>query len=98
MNVRQRRAIMVLVILNTILVCALVSALFLHQDTVRQTLADWTGEEDPVHQFRALAFLALSFVQSPHQTADYAPMPYTDMPPFGVNTFFEQEVEEGKIR
>jgi beta-glucosidase/6-phospho-beta-glucosidase/beta-galactosidase len=25
-------------------------------------------------------------------------MPYTDVPPFGVNTFFEQEVEDSKIR
>jgi hypothetical protein len=37
-------------------------------------------------------------LQAPRDTADDAPVAYTDVPPFGVNTFFEQEVEEAKIR
>lgn len=31
-------------------------------------------------------------------TADDVPIAYTDMKPFGINTFLEQEVEEWKIR
>jgi hypothetical protein len=31
-------------------------------------------------------------------TADYTPMPYTGMNPYGINTFLEQEVEEWKVR
>jgi hypothetical protein len=61
-------------------------------------LADWTGEEDTAFQLRALGYLALSLFQSPHDTADFAPMRYTNVPPFGVNTFLEQEVEDSKIR
>lgn len=94
----QRRAVLLLVVLNLILFCALVPAFFLQRDAIHRTLADVTGEEDFSYQLRALGFLALSLFQPPRESADYAPMPYTDMPPFGVNTFFEQEVEEAKIR
>jgi len=31
-------------------------------------------------------------------TADYTPMPYTGMNPYGINTFLEQEAEEWKVR
>src|SRR5436190_21763731 len=103
MNSSQRRWVVVLVVLNVLVFCAIAPALFFRRDawqhfSLQQTLADWTGEEDSSFQLRALGFLALSLIQSPHDTADDAPMPYTDMPPFGVNTFFDQEVEESKIR
>lgn len=103
MNGSQRRWVVVLVVLNVLVFCAVALALGLQREawqrfSLQQTLADWTGEEDSSFQLRALGFLALSLFQPPRDTADYAPMPYTDMPPFGVNTFFEQEVEEAKIR
>lgn len=98
MNRVQQRWLFGLVVLNLVLCCAIAAALVAQRDTMRQTLADVTGEEDFSYQLRALGFLALSYVQPPRNTADYAAMPYTDMPPFGVNTFFEQEVEEAKIR
>ena len=98
MSSRQKRWIVILVILNAVIFCALTSAFFWQRDALRQTLADVTGEENVSYQLRALGFLALSLFQSPRDTADYVPVPYTDMPPFGVNTFFEQEVEEAKIR
>lgn len=103
MNGSQRRWVVVLVVLNVLVFCAIALAFGLNREawqrfSLHQTLADWTGEEDSSFQLRALGFLALSLFQPPRDTADYAPMPYTDMPPFGVNTFFEQEVEEAKIR
>jgi hypothetical protein len=98
MNGIQKRWLLSLVVLNLVLGCAIAAALVAPRETIRQTLADVTGEEDFAHQLRALGFLALSYVQPPRETADDAPMPYTDMPPFGVNTFFEQEVQEAKIR
>lgn len=94
----ERRWVLLLLVLNVILFCALVPAFFLRREAIRQALADVTGEEDSSYQLRALGFLAVAAFQPPRETADYAPMPYTDMPPFGVNTFFEQEVEEQKIR
>lgn len=98
MSVRQRRGILILVVLNVIIFCALTPAFLVQRQAIRQTLAELTGEEDSSYQLRALGFLALSVFQPPRETADYAPVPYTDMPPFGINTFFEQEVEEAKIR
>src|SRR6478672_10725531 len=98
MTVRQRRWILALVVLNVIVLVALAPAFLVQRDAIRQTLADWTGEEDFSYQLRALGFLALSVFQPQRNTADDAPMPYTDLPPFGVNTFFEQEVDEAKIR
>lgn len=98
MSSTQRRWILCLVVLNALLFCAIAPALYLQRQAWQLMLADWTGEEDSSFQLRALGFLALSLFQTPRVTADYAPMPYTDMQPFGVNTFFEQEVEEAKIR
>ncbi len=73
-------------------------ALVLSRDSLHQTLADWTGEEDLQYQIKGLGYLALSVTQPTHDTADFAPMKYADVNPFGVNTFLEQEVEEAKIR
>lgn len=98
MSSRQRRWILVFFVLNVVVWIALASAFFWQRQQIQQALADWTGEEDASYQVRALGFRALALFQPPRDTADYAPMPYTDLPPFGVNTFFEQEVEEAKIR
>jgi len=76
----------------------LVLATFLARGTLRQTLADWTGEEDLEWQVKGLYYLALSFLQPPYATADFAPMKYADVNPFGINVFLEQEVEDAKIR
>lgn len=98
MTDRQRRWILLLVALNLIVLLLVVPAYLSRRAALRQLLAEWTGEEDTSYQLRALALLGLSLVQAPPDTADYVPVPYTDVPPFGVNTFFEQEVEEAKIR
>ncbi len=70
----------------------------LARESIHQTLADWTGEEEWEHQLKGLGYLALGALQPARATADFAPMPYADVNPFGVNTFLEQEVEEAKIR
>ncbi len=71
---------------------------FFARDSIKQTIADWTGEEDWEWQVKGLYYLALSYLQPPRDTTDFAPMKYTDVNPFGINTFLEQEVEEAKIR
>jgi polysaccharide biosynthesis protein PslG len=80
------------------LIGLLVLFAFLARDSVRQVLSDWTGEEDLETQFRGLGYLALAAIQPAHDTADLTPIKYADVNPFGVNTFLEQEVEEGKVR
>jgi polysaccharide biosynthesis protein PslG len=76
----------------------LVLGSFLARDSISQTLADWTGEEDTEWQVKGLYYLALERIQGSHETADFAPMKYVDVNPFGINTFLEQEVEESKVR
>ncbi len=76
----------------------LLFSVILSRDSLRQLLADWTGEEDLEYQLKGIGYLALAAVQPARQTADFAPMRYADLNPFGVNTFLEQEVEEAKVR
>jgi len=84
------------IVLGILAVLAL--AAFFARDSLHQILSDWTGEEDLQYQLKGLGFLALGAVQPAHDTADFAPMKYADVNPFGVNTFLEQEVEESKVR
>ena len=80
------------------IVVLLAAGAFLARDSLHQLLADWTGEEDLQYQIRGLGYLAVSAFQPTPNTADFAPIKYADVDPFGVNTFLEQEVEEAKIR
>lgn len=84
------------ILLLVLLLIAL--GVFLARDSIRQTLADWTGEEELEWQIKGLYYLGASMLQPPYDTADFAPMKYTDVNPFAINTFFDQEVEEWKIR
>ncbi|MBI4789440.1 MAG: cellulase family glycosylhydrolase [Chloroflexi bacterium] len=80
------------------LALGLAFAVLLARDPLSSVLADWTGEEDPEWQLKGLYYLALSALQPAHETGDFAPLKYTDLNPFGINTFFDQEVEEAKVR
>ncbi len=55
-----------------------------------------TGEERLLPQLRGLVQWAFRWTRPLPQTADEAAVAYTDLPPFGVNTFLEQEVEPEK--
>ena len=71
---------------------------YIERDTIRFLLAHWTGEEDLGEQLKgtlALAYLLLS--KPAPQTAPYVPVAHTGIPPYGVNTFLEQEVEPHKV-
>ncbi len=90
-------------LLSVLIACTLVSlalGALLHsqRDHIRDTLAHWTGEEDLVEQLKGTAVLALlRFTRRPPQTDPYAPIEHTGIPPYGVNTFLEQEVESEKV-
>ncbi len=62
---------------------------------LNDALIEPTGETDLSHQLGAL--LRQPFLPHP-QTADLAPIAHAGLPPYGANTFFEQEVEEWKLR
>jgi hypothetical protein len=82
-----------------ILVAALVSAAFLLPDPLPD-LRDWmfqrTGEEALLSQVRGMVQWALGWTRPLPTTAPHVPVIYTDLPPFGVNTFLELEVEPEK--
>jgi hypothetical protein len=80
-----------------LLMLLLALGVFLTRDSIHQTLADWTGEEELEWQLKGLYYLGVSLLQPPYDTADFAPMKYVDVNPFGINVFLEQEVEEWKI-
>ncbi|MHB9034785.1 MAG: hypothetical protein ACYC6L_17280, partial [Anaerolineae bacterium] len=81
------------------LVIILISGgLWLSQAQWRQVLASWTGEDSLKEQLKGT--LSLAYLRLTHpapQTADYTPMPYTGVCPYGINTFLEQEVEPSKV-
>lgn len=94
----QRQWIARLGVLDLLIVAALLLLIILRRDDLHQALVERTGEQDTSFQLRALGFSVLSAFQTSHDTADFTPMAHTEAPPFGVNTFLEQEVEESKIR
>ena len=55
-----------------------------------------TGEEESAAQLRGLFQWATNFVRPLPNTADAIPISYTELSPFGINTFLEQEVEQEK--
>ena len=93
---RKRIARFAVFLLLVLLACTLL--LVVRRDDFQPLLANWTGEEDTGAQLKALYYLAGSKLTPAPDTADFAPMRYTDLPPFGINTFFEQEVQPDKIR
>ncbi len=75
-----------------LLIVALGSAAFLFPDPCTQLFAI-TGEERLIPQLRGLVQWAFRWTRPLPQTADDVTVAYTDLAPFGVNTFLEQEVE-----
>ena len=55
-----------------------------------------TGEEEPLKQISGGVQYLFTRLQPPLKTADMVPVQYADFPPFGVNTFLQQEVEPQK--
>lgn len=55
-----------------------------------------TGEEEPLKQLSGGAQYLLTRLAPPLQTADFAPVQYAGVPPYGVNTFLQLEVEPAK--
>ncbi len=52
-----------------------------------------TGEETPLAQVRGMVEWAGNFLRVPLQTAPDVPINHTDVSPYGINTFLQQEVE-----
>ena len=62
----------------------------------RAQLFSITGEERLIPQLRGLVQWAFRWTRPLPNTADDVAVVHTDLPPFGVNTFLDQEVEPDK--
>ncbi|MBN1875975.1 MAG: hypothetical protein JXA33_17255 [Anaerolineae bacterium] len=69
---------------------------FLLNVDLRDALFHITGEERLVPQLRGIAQWGFRWTRPLPRTADEVAVMYTDLPPFGINTFLEQEVEPEK--
>ena len=78
-----------------IILAALLSVAWLFPHP-RERLFATTGEERLIPQVRGLVQWAFRWTRPLPQTADDVAVAFTDLPPFGVNTFLEQEVEPEK--
>jgi hypothetical protein len=74
----------------------LAGGLFLARDSVSAGLFDLTGEDQTSGQIRGLADLLTQFVRPMPNTVADTLLAFTDVSPFGVNTFLHQEVEPAK--
>ncbi len=72
--------------------------IFQHTEAIRFTLSHWTGEEDFKEQIKGtLALAYLKITRAAPRTDPFAPIHHTGIPPYGVNTFLEQEAERAKV-
>lgn len=61
-------------------------------------LAGWTGEEEPVAQFKGVVNLADIWLRErPLRLDADRPLPHTSLRPYGVSVFLEQEVDEANV-
>ena len=82
-------------VLALLALAVLASVVWLFPDP-RARLFSITGEERLLSQLRGLVQWAFRWTRPLPRTADDVAVAHTDLPPFGVNTFLEQEVEPEK--
>ncbi len=97
---RSKRFPILWTLLGVFLVLLVLGAVWVYfnQQVVRHVLAHWTGEDDLMEQLKGTAALIyLRATRLPPQTEPFAPVAHTDVCPYGVNTFLQQEVEIEKV-
>jgi polysaccharide biosynthesis protein PslG len=85
-----------LALLLTLLAFAGLTGAAINREGIRASLGSVTGEDDVEKQVRAFPEWLSGIVRQPPDTADYVPIAYNGVNPFGVNTFLNQEVEDKK--
>ncbi|MHB1296388.1 MAG: cellulase family glycosylhydrolase [Anaerolineae bacterium] len=91
---RHLRRAGIILLITLLLVVGLIVGL----PALRRAMSHWTGEEAFTEQVKGTVALAwLRLTQPEPRTDPYVPVAHAGVSPFGVNTFFEQEVEPEKI-
>src|SRR5438045_926255 len=65
-------------------------------DAASHFAASVTGEDDIEKQAHGIPEWLSGIARQQPQTADYVPIAYNGVNPYGINTFLNQEVEESK--
>jgi len=93
--VSHKRRLLYMVLLFFLLACVVGAYLW---GALPSALRYWTGEQKLVEQIKGLGALLLIKIETPTLDVEpYAPVAYTGMNPYGINTFLEQEVDDWKI-
>ena len=97
-SIRLRTALWQMIILwFSLLILGGLSFFALRLEPVRTWMWQQTGEEEFLAQVKGLSDLASDWVRPPLQLAATTPVQYTDLPPYAVNTFLEQEADPAKV-
>jgi hypothetical protein len=84
--------------LAALLIVALLALLVAWRPLLRPALYARVGETEARELIKGIAaYYYLQLTQPTPDLAPYTPMHHTDVPPFGINTFLEQEVEPAKV-
>ncbi|MEP7198829.1 MAG: hypothetical protein ABI874_03325 [Chloroflexota bacterium] len=85
-----------LILIGVVLLVAASTVVVITRAETRAVLASVTGEDELEKQLHALPEWLSGVARQQPQTADFAPIAYNGVNPFGVNTFLDQEVEPQK--
>lgn len=78
------------------IISVLAISMWLGRETIATGLFNLTGEEQLLGQVRGLLEVSTQFLRPIPNTAPDAVAALADVPPYGVNTFLQQEVEPAK--
>jgi hypothetical protein len=71
-------------------------SLFASRVSLHRLLLNWTGEEDLLPQVRGVFQLVSNLTRPQPETKPHVSVAHTDVSPFGINVFLQQEVEPEK--
>ena len=92
----QRRDLLIVVVVVVIVLGAFGALDLVNHGLAWRTMWSLTGEEAPLAQMRGMVEWVGNVTREQPNTAPDVPIAHTDVNPYGINTFLEQEVELAK--
>ncbi len=92
----QRRDLLIVVAVVVIVLGAFFALDLANHGLAWRTMWSLTGEEAPLAQMRGMVEWLGNVTREQPNTDPYVPIAHTDVNPYGINTFLEQEVEPAK--
>lgn len=82
--------------ISIIAAIVIILVIFFARGAISQSLFDLTGEERPIAQARAVLQLVFGLLRPQPDTRPDVEISHTDVNPYGINTFLQEEVEPAK--